>query len=350
MKVDREDLSWAVSRGLLSAEQGEALWTALKERTAGQQRFDAIHVAYYFGALIVIGAMGWFMNEAWESFGGGGLFLVAAIYATCFVLAGRTLWDKEGLQVPGGLLFTMAVCMTPLGIYGLERWLGIWPQGDPGAFRDYHIWVKGSWLLMEAGTILAGLIALRYRRFPFLTAPIAFSLWYMSMDLTPLLFGRDDFSWEERQWVSLWFGLVVLLVTYLADLRSRGQDLSFWGYLFGLISFWGGLTLMDSDSEWSKFFYLLINGGLIVASLVLRQRVFIVFGAIGVLGYIGHLSYEVFKDSLLFPFVLTLVGIAIIYLGVLLQRHRERIEGSLHRLLPEALRRLVPPRARAAME
>jgi hypothetical protein len=40
---------------------------------------------------------------------------------------------------------------------------------------------------MEVGTILAGSIALKFIRFPFLTFPIAFSLWYMSMDLTPLL-------------------------------------------------------------------------------------------------------------------------------------------------------------------
>jgi hypothetical protein len=40
---------------------------------------------------------------------------------------------------------------------------------------------------MEVGTVAAGLVALRYFRFPFLTAPIAFALWFMSMDLTPLI-------------------------------------------------------------------------------------------------------------------------------------------------------------------
>jgi len=195
MKVSKEDFHWAASEGLISPEQAEALWKALENRSTTSPKFDLAHVAYYVGALIVISAMGWFMTEAWERFGGGGNFLVSVIYALCFALAGRTLWYKESLRVPGGLLFTMAACMTPLAIYGLERLTGIWPQGDPGVYRGYHMWVKGSWFLMEVGTIIAGLVTLKFIRFPFLTAPIAFTLWYMSMDLTPLLyFARDRFG------------------------------------------------------------------------------------------------------------------------------------------------------------
>jgi len=34
-------------------------------------------------------------------------------------------------------------------------------------------------------------------------------------------------------------------------------------------------------------------------------------------GYLGYLAGRVFKDSLLFPFALSLIGLAIIALGVL---------------------------------
>lgn len=341
MKVSKEDLNWAASEGLISTEQVEALWRALESRRGASPKFDLAHVAYYFGALIVISAMGWFMTLGWERFGGGGIFLIAAAYALCFVLAGRTLWYKEHLKIPGGLLFTMAVCMTPLAIYGLERLTGIWPQGDPGVYRGYHIWVKGSWFLMEVGTIIAGVVALRFIRFPFLTAPIAFSLWYMSMDLTPLLFGKTDFTWNERLWVSLWFGLAVLVVAYVIDRRTR-EDYACWGYLFGMLAFWGGLSLMETGSEFRRFLYGLINVGLMLLSVLLDRRVFIVFGALGVFGYLGHLAYSVFKDSLMFPFVLSVLGIVIIYLGIKYQRHRDVIDRSILGLLPEQLRHLLP--------
>jgi hypothetical protein len=236
MYVSKKDFEWAVAQGLLSAEQSESVWNALESRDANRPRFDLAHIMYYFGALVVISAMGCFMTLGWEKFGGGGIMLISAVYALCFVLAGRTLWFKQNLTIPGGLLFTMAVCMTPLVVYGFERMIGLWPQGDPGTYRDFHVWVKGSWFFMEVATIIAALVALRFVRFPFLTFPIAFCLWYMSMDLTPLLCGRPEFTWNERLWVSVCFGLVVLLVSFLVDCRTK-DDYAFWGYLFGMLAF-----------------------------------------------------------------------------------------------------------------
>jgi len=294
MRITRDDMQWAASQGLMTPRQADDVWRALEARLAGQidtsattpaspvqaptrARFDAAHVAYYFGALLVIGAMGWLMTTAWEELGGGGVFVIATIYAVCFWLAGRTLWDRNGLIIPGGLLFTMSVCMAPLAVYGLERMLNLWPTNDPGIYRGFHVWVKSGWLMMEAATIVAGLIALRFRRFPFLTAPIAFSLWYMSMDLTPLVFGDADYSWHNREWVSMMFGFAMLLASYLVDLRGTvEEDFAFWGYLFGLMAFWGGLSLMDSGDELSKLGYAFVNVKLITLSVFLRQRSFIV--------------------------------------------------------------------------
>lgn len=200
---------------------------------------------------------------------------------------------------------------------------------------------------MEMGTITTGVIALRARRFPFLTAPIAFSLWFMSMDVAPLLYGNTTVTGNEREWVSVGFGLVILLVAYFVDLRVRaGEDFSFWGYVFGLMAFWGGLSVMDSGSELSRFIYCLINIGLISLSVVLRQRVFIVFGSAGVFGYLSHLSYTVFKDSLLFPVALSMIGICVIWLGVLYQRNGYKLEKAIQDHLPASLRDLVPERAR----
>jgi len=257
MEISKKDIEWAHAQGLISAIQVEPLWAALEGRARGRARFDFPHVTYYFGALVVMSAMGWFVNRAWERFGGAGLLLIAVVYALCFSLAGLRLWVHQGLRVPGGLLFTLAVWMTPLGIYGFERMTGMWPQHDPGAYRNYYEWVKGGWFFMEVGTILAGLGALRFVRFPFLTFPVAFALWFMSMDLTPLIYGRSDFTWNQRLWVSLWFGVAFLVVSFLVDRRTR-DDYAFWGYLFGTLAFWGGLSLMESQSEVSKLLYCLI--------------------------------------------------------------------------------------------
>ena len=71
MKVSRSEFDRAAA-GVVSEERAEALWGALLEGERVRPRFDLPNVAYYFGALVVISAMGWFMSDAWERFGGGG--------------------------------------------------------------------------------------------------------------------------------------------------------------------------------------------------------------------------------------------------------------------------------------
>jgi hypothetical protein len=70
--------------------------------------------------------------------------------------------------------------------------------------------------------------------------------------------------------------------------------------------------------------------------------VFVVFGAMGVFGYVGHLAWEIFEDSLLFPFVLSTTGLAKIALGILYARNRDRIEEAVVRAVPTGIRRLLP--------
>jgi len=52
---------------------------------------------------------------------------------------------------------------------------------------------------MEVGTVAAGFVALRFFRFPFLAAPIAFALLFMSMDLTLLIYGSHYYEAQGYQ-------------------------------------------------------------------------------------------------------------------------------------------------------
>jgi CDP-diglyceride synthetase len=90
---------------------------------------------------------------------------------------------------------------------------------------------------MELATLVTGAIMLYRYRFPFQVMPVAVTLWYMSMDLTPFLFGEADLSWDLRKLVSLWFGLLICLMAFWVDIRSRfEEDFAFWLYLFGVLA------------------------------------------------------------------------------------------------------------------
>ncbi|MCX6934546.1 MAG: DUF2157 domain-containing protein [Verrucomicrobia bacterium] len=350
MQLTSAQFQTAATEVGLTDDQTRRLWEKLNADPgrADAPRFDTAHVAYYLGAMIVIGAMGWLMGNAWEVFEGGGLTLIACGYAVIFCIGGRNFWRNRGLRTPGGLLFTMAVCMTPLALYGLSRWTGFWPAGDPGGYHGFHPRIHASWVFMEIGTVLAGLVALRKYRFAFITAPIAFALWFLSMDLSEWILGQSYRSWEERSFVTMLFGMAILAVAYFTDLRNRGEDFAFWLYLFGLLAFWGGLSSLDSSSELGKAIYCAINLFLIVVSLVLRRRVFVIFGALGFFGYLGHLAHRVFADSVVFPFALTALGLAVIGAGIVYNRHRQTLELIIGNKLTRLCGNFLPARARSA--
>jgi hypothetical protein len=352
MHFTDQDLRAAVSAGALDAERLNPLLDFLAGRAATSTvapapRFDLAHLLWYAGALIVIAAMGLFSTLAFSAMGGWALTATALCYAAAFAAAGHYLWHHKNLRVPGGLLITVAVSMAPLAVYGIQDAMGMWGQfGRPGTVRDFYVWIKGSWVYMEITTIVAALLALWRYRFPFIVMILAVALWFLSMDLTPWIFGRAEFTWDERRLVSLWFGLGVLAIAYLVDRRPRGGDFAFWLHLFGLMAFWGALSLSNSGSELGAFLYALINVGLLLMSVLLGRRVYAVFGTLGIAGYLGHLSYRVFRDSMMFPFALSLIGIAVIAAWLLYHRNQAAIAAWIEKSIPESLRNLRPAHAR----
>jgi len=295
--------------------------------------------------MIAIGAMSIFMTLGWNALGGWGGFVTAVLYAVLALSLTHWFLARKQLEVPAGITATLAVVMVPLAIFCAQMALGYWGESKP--FRDYHVFIDWRWVLMELGTLAIGAILLWRYRFPFMLMPIAVTLWYMSMDIVPFLAGDPQpYNWELRKTVSVYFGLAMTLLAFWVDLRSRAsRDYAFWLYLFGVLTFWGGLTSMNSDSELGKLAYFGINVLMILIGAVLGRRVFAVFGGLGVAFYLGHLSQKVFKDSLLFPFALSLIGLAIIWLGVLWQRREAQLSARLRGFLPAALRELIEARA-----
>jgi hypothetical protein len=346
MRYSDVDLQGAASAGVISTADMDRLLAFLARGSTARTpaaRFDAAHLLWYAGALIVIGAMGLFSTVAFSQMGGGALTTCAIVYAAAFAVAGHHLWHRRKLRVPGGLLIAVAVSMAPLAVYGIQSKLGWWSWfGNPGTVRDFYIWVKGSWIFMEIATVIAGVVALRFFRFPFIVAIIAVALWFMSMDLAPWLFDVAHSDFEMRRRVSVCFGLGMLVVAWVVDYRSRDGDFAFWLHLFGLMAFWSGITATTGATEVGRALYCLFNVGLLFVSVIVMRRVYAVFGAIGISFYLGHLAGVVFKNSLLFPFALSLIGIGVVAAGLIYHRKQPAIAAWLAANLPQAVLRARP--------
>lgn len=344
MNVNRSLLKSAVQKGIITSQQQDDLWQFFQQEMADVPSFHPTHLLYYFGGLVAIAAMSLFITIGWERFGGFGIASIAIAYMFIGILLTNYL-AKRKLIIPSGITAAFVVVLTPLVIYGIQTGLGWWPLDYK--YHDYHTIIQGLWIMMEVGTLMVGTIVFYFYKRPFLLLPIAITLWYMSMDIAPLLFfntPRENFLdyWELRQWVSIGVGLIMILFAVFIDIRSKSkQDYAFHLYLFGLLAFWVALTAMNFNSELSKFLYCCINLGLIFFGMMLSRRTFVVFGGIGILLYLGHLSYVVFKDSILFPFILSFLGFATVYLGILGAKQGAQWSKKTRALLPETIQHLL---------
>lgn len=459
LDIGRDDLVAASQQGHLDEAKVDALWRFLRERVEqdGHVRVSPasgvaetvarasplgalsfVHVLWFGGALLVLGAMTFFATVGFSSFGGGGLAVIALVYGAAFGAVGLGLWRRADLKVLGGLCVTLAVGMVPLATFGVQKALGWWGTDDPGNYGDFYRWIRGGWFLMEVTTTVAAVLALARVRFSFLVVIPSVALWFMSMDLAELAI--KDPSQAQRGWVSVAFGVLMLAIGFALRARARG-DLAFWLDTFALLAFQGGLLAQSSDSVVTKIGFVVIqigvlqlsrvwqrawplvvgavglfallgdriahNDGAVVLGLVAgtllfgygfwvrrqgrsptatltfmfvplfalaltwrslhddmlgrsafcvvaivlvalaviaRSRLLVAGGGLGLASVIGELAFDVFKDSMVFPLVLASIGIGVMLLGVLLQKHRARIDAALDARMPDAFRGLrVPP-------
>lgn len=357
------DIEAAVRRGAVVPEEAHALWAEWADpgnprrvhrkhmappgaAAVERARFSFSHVLYYFGGLLTIGAMSLFMTLGWEILGAWGSAALAAGYLLLAWKVARHL-QARALPIPAGILATLAVCLVPLLVWSVQMGLHLWPEGGLDSFRAFHRHINWRWLTLELSTLAAAVVMLRSIKLPFMVMPVAVTLWYLNMDVAHLLMQKDGFDWAFTRDVSLVFGLATCALAVWVDLRTRlatraedRQDFAFWLYVFGALMFWAGLSLRESSSEWGKLGYAAINVALVFWGAAIGRRVFTVFGGLGVAIYLGYLSSRVFQDSLGFTFALTLLGLAVVALGVWWQRHEQAIHARLAQWLPAALRPL----------
>jgi hypothetical protein len=341
MKISKAQLHDAARIGIVTDEQADALYDFLQRQPGTGPAFNFTNILYYLGGMVAIGAMTLFMNLGWEEFGGWGILCIALVYAGIGLLLTHR-FQHSGHAIPAGICATFVVAISPLAIYGLQQGMGWWP--DESTYREYHHYIKWHWIFLELGTLAVGSALAWLYRYPFMLMPVAVTLWYMSMDIAAMLAGGNA-DLQFRASVSLWFGLLITAIAFWVDMRSRSSaDYAFWLYIFGVLAFWCGLSLQQSDSELAKLLYFSINLGLIAIGALLVRRVFVICGALGSAGYLEHLASAIFADSWLFPVALTAIGLGIIYLGIVWQRNEQSITVVTRRILPSTVQELLAAR------
>lgn len=340
MIKEEKVLNTAKEKGVITESQYSELAKMFSE--AGQKNgiLSFSNLLYYFGGFLAITAISIFMTLSYTSFGELGLLTITSL----LFLTGLLLSAKyNGLynNIPSGIFSAFAICAVPLIIYCVQVLLGMFEDSRLG-YGKYFDYIKWNWVYMELGTLLVASILMYKDRFPFMMLPVAVSMWFLSMDLSVLLLGYDYWDYDLRRQVSMVFGLLTIGFAIYVNYRSSDdKDYAFWLYLFGVVAFWCGLSLSDSNNELAKFCYFLINILLLLMSVILSRKVFAVFGSMGSLIYIGYLSNKLFKDELIFSLALIIIGFIIIRLGMYWNKNSERLEKKLKSYLPNNVNEIL---------
>jgi hypothetical protein len=340
MKYTDSQLNDAVKNDIFSDEQVNR-FRDFVQNSGNNQVTKSQKVLYYGGALLIISAMTWLMKSSWDSFGKEGMAAVSALYFVIFLLAGYFTFFKKKLEDAGGLLFSVAVSITPLLVFSILRVFNFWDTD--WSYDDYHIWIKGKWIVLEITTIVVALPILLKTKFPFIVFLIAGALWFFSMDIMQIIEEKRDLTWIERANITNTFGLFMIAIGYYADIKFK-KDYSFWLYLFGLIILSIGLSIFYNIDLYNLIKLGVVNILLILFSLFVNRNVFIVFGTIGLIEFLSRLSWEFFKDSSFLPFALTILGVLLIVAGVFFQKNRKNIEEKIISKLPAFILNLRPKR------
>jgi hypothetical protein len=71
-----------------------------------------------------------------------------------------------------------------------------------------------------------------------------------------------------------------------------------------------------------------------------------VFGTIGIIEFLGRLSYKYFRGHILFPLSVTAIGLVLMICGIYYQKHRRDIGKFIEGKIPRAVLGIRPKRIR----
>lgn len=331
-------LEQAASRGLISPEQRAPLLALAAEGGAHDgeipRGFNWVTVAYALGALLVVFAAGWFLADRWLSLGPAGVLGIILLYAA--IAAAAAVWlERREFREAASIAAMVAVSLTPVAVWAIESLTGIWPDekwGQP--YYPYYPAAEASrWVIAELATILAALLVLRKRSWSALMFPIAVALFglvmhiphTMVLDMTPTL----------ERWVGLTAALTVCCIADATDRNvprdgapGRG-DMAFPLWLVGLATLGFSLLTFWPTAGALRHALPVLAVATIALSLAIGRRTHLVFGVLLIFLYLMYLAGEVFRSTAYFPIVLALLGGALLFATVWLQRRFPALASTL---------------------
>ncbi len=330
-RFTERDLERWVERGLLSAEQRDAILEELTTRPP-DEGLNIVTLLYYGGGLLVLLAYGIFLGFQWESMNEAGRVVLAAFSLAFFAAISTFLIQNQRFRVPGELLQVVAVAAVPLLAFAVLDAVGLWPD-DPGfrasrqAREAYQTDLAWARMGIAGATLLAAWAAFGSSRSPYALVAGVLSITWLVLDVSfQVQPDRLQFEWETPQWIVLAILGAGAMTAGVVVTGKTERDYSLWLFVLGLAGLAIGLgaKTFDTDAEAWGALWLLVSLVIVALSVPLQQRLFAAAGLAGVFAYMARLVFDVFETAgAALAFVV--LGLMVLAAGAIYQRFSERL-------------------------
>jgi len=299
-QISKEELmnAYSTAKGI-SANGSTGMETIELQEDA--KHFNVSDVLYYIGGAIVFIGVAVMIGGSW-----GNLSDVARISVTLglgivFYIIGALLSNAVKFGGVSTAFFLTAGLTIPVGIFVLLDTIGI---------QTYTAQSNVIVSLILVICFLASHFA--FKKSVLTVFTILYSTW-LFMSATNMLFDVGQLGWEFYAYRVLAIGLSYIAIGYAFSLNKQLKNLRGWLYSFGSLLFLGAAIALPGVF-WEIIYPGLIFG-IIMLSIKMKAKAFLVWGSLFLMGYIGKITATHFSTGLGWPVSLMIAGLALVGIG-----------------------------------
>lgn len=279
------------------------------ESSLESKHLNLSQVMYYIGAAIVFLGICVLISQNWEYLNTPTKILVTLGSGIAAYIVGALLMRYEEYKDIGLGFFLISALVFPVGLFVSADKIGLNTETSSVGLLIFLIL-----FCLFLGSFFV------YRKIIFTLFTVIFgtiSFFFLVQWMVGDNFRSDDMAkiWEYRFLVT---GLTYMLLGYY--LRETAQK-ALTGTLYGfgsLIFLASAMALGGWEPNQNVFWeliYPLLVFGVVFLSVYVKSKSFLVFGSLGLIGYILKITSEYFSSGLGWPLALVLAGLAIMGVG-----------------------------------
>jgi len=265
------------------------------------KHFNVSDILYYIGGAIVFIGIAVLIGGSWDKLSDLAKVLVTLGLGLLFYIIGVILSNVNKFCGVSTAFFLTSALAMPVGLFVLLNVFNI-----ETFTAQSNMMVSLTLLLIFLASHFA------FRKTVLTVFSIIFGTW-LFMSATNMLFNAGDLEWKYYVYRVMAVGLSYIALGYAFSQSKQLKVLRGWMYSFGSLLFLGAAIALPG-AVWEIIYPGLIFG-IIMLSIKMKAKAFLVWGSLFLMGYILKITTEHFSSGLGWPVSLMIAGLCLVGIG-----------------------------------